>query len=158
MGTVDPLNPKSEKLTDILKRSPFGKKNIATSFTFSRLFSILVHVNNFKDPEHGQYVKFPEGYLQKNLPTIHEVLSKANFKFDKITWIHLGQITSAGIIAKAGLKESQLDELASTVDVSRDVESLVKQSLDRYKFKETAPTPVVQASLVAPTKSSPKKK
>lgn len=160
LGTVDPMNAKSEKITDVLKRSVFGKKNIATSHTFSRLFSILIHVNNFKDPQHGQYVKFPEGWFQKNLPSIYDVLVQSNFDFTKITYIHLGKITSAGIVNKAVLNQVQLTDLSANQDAARDLEGLIKQTLDRFKLREKASVPAVPASIgdAEPRRSSPKKK
>ncbi len=97
LGTVDPLNPKTEKLADVLKRSTFGKRQIASSHTFSRLFSILVNANDFKDKEagRGQFIKFPPGYLKKNLPSIYKVLEESGFDLDNIPCINLGRITLA---------------------------------------------------------------
>ena len=162
LGTVDPLNPKSEKITDVLKRSVFGKKCIATPHTFSRLFSILVKVNNFQDKEKGQFIRFPEGFLKKHLPTITDVLSKSGFDTSAITWINLGKFSSAAIVNKTVLTEPQLAELDKHTEIARDTEYLAKQVLLRHNKKDGVPAPVVPVSIAGTTASSsklsPKKK
>jgi len=161
LGTIDPLNPKSEKITSVLKRSAFGQKCIATPHTFSRLFSILIKMNDFQDKEKGQYIRFPEGFLKKNLPGITDVLSKSGFDLTSITWINLGKFSSAAVVNKTVLNEAQLAELEKNTEVARDVEGLAKQILLRHNKQETVPVPVVPSSLVGtagPSKLSPKKK
>lgn len=161
LGHVDPLNPKSEKISDILKRSSFGKKCIATPHTFSRLFSILIRVNNWQDKEKGQYIRFPKGFLHKHLPTITATVVAGGFDIDNITWINLGKFSSAAIVSKDTMTEAQTEELLKSTEVARDTESLVKQSLLRITKKDTAPVPVVPTTLVASsgtTKTSSKKK
>ena len=127
LGIIDPLNPKSEKVTDVLKRSPFGTKNIATSITLNRLFLILVYVNNFKNITNGTYVDFPDGFLQKNLPTIYKVINK----FEKCTWFQLNQLTNAGIVSNSIFTDDDMYEYAKV-----DIEKLLKQTLNCHRGKK----------------------
>jgi len=159
MGNVDPLNPKSEKLTDVLKRSLFGTKYIASAHTFSRLFSIMARANDYKDPNPGcgHNIKFPPGFLQKNIPQIYSALDETGFDLENVTYIS-SDIRLAGVVPKSVLDEAQTEELLKGAEAAKEVEELVKQTLLRYKFKESAPVPVIPASLAVAKKASPTKK
>ena len=157
LGLVDPTNPKSEKVADVVKRSVLGQKHIGTSTIFTRLFSILVRTNEFKDPERGQYIKFPSQFLEKKLPKLYKTLKDAEFDFGNITWIHLNKIAQCGVVDKTTLTDAQKEELVKYADGVKDLESITHQILDRIRDGEKAPVPTVPASLAADSASSTKK-
>lgn len=156
LGLVDPKDPKSEKVTDVLKRSVFGNKRIATRHTLDKIFSLLVRNAGFSQ---GNSIKFPEGYLQKHLPNIHQVLVESGFDMENIKWIALGSIHHAGVIPKTDLTEAQKKELLDSTEQAYDLLNYSSQVKNHVVEPEKYPTvPVLPASLVATCKTSPKKK
>jgi hypothetical protein len=164
LGNVDPTNPKSEKLNEVLKRSIFGKKHIGTPNIVVRLLSILVRTNKFigkTEAKNTSCVKFPDNYLQKHIPTVFKALKEADFDVDNILWIFLSKIAQAGIVNKTTYTEAQVSDLAAEHASLEDLKTYVgdvKTFLEgTAKGKADLKVATLPSSLALVAKNSPKK-
>lgn len=148
LGKVDPSNPKSEDLVAVLKRSAFGKTGVCTSHTLSRLFSILINLNDYKDKTNGQKVAFPAGFLEKHLPSTLAAMTKAGKATGSWSFISLGSLSAAALLKKDTLDDKQKETLAAQAEGAAAVDRLTRDILAKYK-DAAAPAPVVPASLAA---------
>lgn len=153
LGKVDPSNPKSEDLAAVLKRSPFGKHGIATTHTVSRLISVLVSVNGFKDKTNGQNINFPAGYLEKALPNAIAALTAAGKPVTNWTYINLSSLSAVCMTKKAALDAKQSELLAQQSEAVSSLSTFLSDVLNKHK-DASAPTPVVPAAFAAPVAAS----
>jgi len=157
LGKVDPTNPKSEDISAVIKRSAFGKHGIATSYTFSRLFPLLVAHNGFKDKTNGQRIAFPAGYLEKHFPAALASLKAKGADTTVWTYINVGRLVSESRVPTEALTAKQKEDLATYTDLAVALDTLTKDVHVKSK-KADAPAPVVPASLAAaPSRRSPAK-
>ncbi len=160
LGRVDPNDPKSQTINDLLKKTAFSH-GVSTSYTITRLFSIMVNVNKSTFKEGSNY-KMPLDVVKSKIPTAYAVLKDdPDFDFNKFTWINQSRIISALMIHNGVLTPAQKELIKTHEASAAEIDAKIKEIHAKYraiwdadKAKEVSEKP---AKVAAPkeTKQAP---
>lgn len=154
LGTVDPSNPKSDKLKDVLKKSCFGKHSVATNHTITRLVSIYSRANNLST---GKSIRFSSPtLLTDKMPTVVAKIKEHKPNFNPAEILHIdGNIIGTRAVLPS--TEEQRAELEKYKQEANDLDALILSALEKYRHDNVKGVPA-PAPVQVPTPKSPSKR